>query len=195
MKILSLLLMCVSTILLADDVFKHSAKEDKSGAFTEVSQKLSSIKKLKSNFRQVKKIQALKRPLISTGELIFSKKAGITWHLKTPIESTLIIDQEKIILMDDEKKKTIIQAKDKPMLYNFTKIFLSIFTGNTEELSQNFYIYFTGTTQDWRIGLIPKNSQLKKVIKHIILKGNNGVVASLLLQESNTDTTDIIFSK
>ena len=162
--------------------------------FTELSEELTKVKTLKSSFIQKKKIKVLKRPLVSSGELIFDRSIGVHWQLIMPYKSTIVIDNKKLTSIDDNGKKVTVKASEKPMLYGFTKIFMSIFAGNTDELKKHFQIYFKADTKGWRIGLIPTSSELKKVISKIVLSGSESTVNAITLWESNGDQTDISFS-
>ena len=162
--------------------------------FKILSKALSTTKTLKANFTQSKKIKVLKRPLKSNGELIFDRAIGVYWKLLKPFESTVVIDNNKLTSIDDDGKKISIKAEDKPMLYGFTKIFLSIFSGNTEELKKHFVIYYGKKESGWQVGLSPKSSELKKVLKKILLSGEKESVSAITLWESNGDITAINFS-
>lgn len=162
--------------------------------FLEISSSLSKTAAITSNFVQIKKIKALRRPLKSSGQLIFSNKQGVFWHLEKPYKSTIIINDKKMTSIDDNGKKVSFTAEEKPLLYNFTRIFMSIFTGKTEELQKHFDLYFEGNKNAWRIGLKPKSSKLGKVITSITLHGSDTLVKSLTIIEHNGDNTDISFS-
>ena len=109
-------------------------------------------------------------------------------------QSILIINKEKVSSIDDKGKKVTFTAEEKPVMYNFTRIFMSIFTGRTDKLQEHFHLYFEGTKDNWKIGLTPKSSQLSKVISKITLVGKDNQVVSLKIIEGNSDTTDITFS-
>lgn len=162
--------------------------------FLSLSQELTKTKTLKASFTQNKKIKVLKRPLKSSGSLIFDRSTGVFWQLQKPFKSTIIIDNKKLTSIDDTGKKIVIKAEEKPMLYGFTKIFLAIFSGNTEELKEHFEIHYGKNSETWQIGLIPKASGLKKVLSKILLTGSQSTVNAITLWEENGDITDIKFS-
>lgn len=170
---------------------KPSAMDDE---FKTLSQALSTTRTLKANFTQSKKIKVLKKPLLSSGKLIFDRETGVFWKLEKPFESIIVIDQTKLTSIDDEGKKITFKAEEKPMLYGFTKIFLSIFSGNTEELKKHFTVYYGKSNGKWQIGLIPSSAELKKVLSKILLSGSNQTVSDIKLWESNGDLTDIHFT-
>lgn len=192
MKYFLLVLLPLQLLAFDDMVLQKSGAYSKD--FTELSEELTKVKTLKSSFTQKKKIKVLKRPLISSGQLIFDRSTGVYWKLTKPYESTIVIDNEKLTSIDDNGKKVTVKASDKPMLYGFTKIFMSIFAGNTAELKKHFEIYYKAENNEWRIGLVPTSSELKKVISKIVLSGSESTVNAITLWENNGDQTDISFS-
>ena len=155
-KILTILLI-LSTLCFADDLFKNKVDPDNPPKdFKEISTAISKTSAMKSKFEQKKKVKALRRPLKSSGQLIFGSDKGVYWHLQKPYESIILINDKKMASIDDKGKKVSFTAEEKPILYNFTKIFLSIFTGKTEELKEHFELYFEGNKEEWKIGLKPK---------------------------------------
>ncbi len=173
-------------------------QQQKNGQYSEEYQKLTtkltSVRTLKAKFSQSKKIAVLKRPLISSGELIFDRQAGVSWTLLKPYQSTIIIDNDKLTSIDDAGKKIVIKAADQPMLYGFTKIFMAIFSGNTDELKNHFEIYYKMENDQWQIGLIPTSSELKKVLNKILMTGKDNKVNAITLWETNSDITEISFT-
>ena len=153
MKLMLIVFLIPFSLLAFEDLKLQSGKNIEP-EFKALSQNLSTTKTLKANFSQAKKIKVLKRPLLSSGELIFDRSIGVFWKLTKPFESTVVIDKNKLTSIDDDGKKITIKAEDKPMLYGFTKIFLSIFSGNTEELKKHFKIYYGLKNSEWEIGLI-----------------------------------------
>ncbi len=176
------------------DNLEHQKFDNYSTEYHELATTLTKVKTLKANFSQEKKITVLKKPLISSGELIFDRHTGVYWSLTTPYKSKIIIDNEKLTSIDDDNKKIVIKASEQPMLYGFTKIFMAIFSGNTDELKKHFEIYFKKEKETWQIGLIPTSSELKKVISKILLTGKDNRVHSITLWETNSDITVINFS-
>ena len=195
MKIFLLLLLIITSTAAQDKLFDSKVDIDNpQKGFQKISKALSETKALTADFSQLKKIKVLKRPLKSSGKLTLANTLGVHWKLQKPYESTIIINSEKMTAIDDKGKKVTFTADEKPIIYNFTRIFMSIFTGNTDELQEHFDLYFDGSKEEWRIGLIPKSSQLRKVISKITLKGKGEQLRFLNIIEGNSDTTDITFS-
>lgn len=193
MKVLLVLTLLLNSVYSFENL-KIQKADNLDPEFAVISKGLSKTKTLKASFTQSKKIKVLKRPLKSSGKLVFDRSIGVFWQLQKPFKSTIIIDKEKLVSIDDDGKRISIKAEEKPMLYGFTKIFLSIFSGNTDELKKHFNIYYAKNSKGWHIGLIPNSSQLSKVLSKILLKGSGETINAITLWEENGDVTDIEFS-
>ncbi|MCM8533086.1 MAG: outer membrane lipoprotein carrier protein LolA [Lentisphaeraceae bacterium] len=150
---------------------------------------------LRTNFEQVRKIDALTRPLISKGSMILSKKDGLLWSMKTPFATDLLINKEKMVQLSDEGEKSVVKAEDQPVLYNLSEIFMALFSGNLEAILKNFELEKVTKTDDkWQVVFNPRGLILGKVMKRVELSGGK-LLENVQIFESNGDSTSITFSK
>lgn len=159
----------------------------------EVGKKLDAIDFMRANFEQKKKVQVLRRPLISRGTFLFERELGVCWDFKHPFPSRYTITEHTILQDggDGQPKKTNTKAHSR--IKQFSEIFSAIFAAETQSLSEHFQIYFSGNSVQWEIGLIPENFLMRKVISHIVLSGGETVERVRIL-ETNEDFTDIHFT-
>jgi hypothetical protein len=190
-----ILILFIQSALISQELFSSPVKMDQpTSEYIEVTEGLKKTTHIKTDFTQSRAVKALTRPLKSSGKMLFSNQLGVYWELTKPFSSKIIIDNEKMINVDDNGKKIIVKAEDKPMLHGFTKIFMAIFSGNTKDLPEHFELFFKGNNDLWQIGLIPKSSALKKALSKITLSGKQQHVEMVLINEANGDITEIHFS-
>lgn len=176
------------------DVFRHKIlPKAQTGLLSTISQRLVSTPVLRAQFTQTKKLKALRFPLRSTGYFLFSQKKGIFWQLKAPFPGQFKITS-KGITQRAAGEVTHIDGKNKPIIYGFTRMFLSIFSGRSSELHRHFYVYCTGTASAWTIGLRPKGTLLRKIFKSIVLSGSR-TIRHVQMNERSGDRTMIQFTK
>lgn len=159
-------------------------------AFTAVQTQLSQADHLKGNFKQVRHIQLLSSPLISSGQFELSKSQGLSWHQTQPFVSDLTVNQDKIEQSFANNPPTIITEKEQPVVFSFTKIFLAVFNGDLAQASQNFTILFAGDTTAWTIVLTPKVAPLNKAIESITLTGGK-TIENITIKDTQKDEIDI----
>lgn len=172
-----------------------------SGADEQTLHSISALKEvgnivvLRTDFEQVRKIDALTRPLISKGSMILSKNDGLLWSMKTPFATDLLINKEKMVQLSDDGEKSIVKAEDQPVLYNLSEIFLALFSGDLEAILKNFELEkVTKSDEKWQVVFNPRGLILGKVMKRVELSGGK-LLENVQIFESNGDSTSITFFK
>ncbi len=194
-----LLLLLATTPLFAfqpvcdEAVFSQPIALDQPGSFQTVSAQLQSIKVFRANFTQKKKIKVLRRPLRSSGSFLISSEKGLYWRAATPFENIFIITPKALFQKSENADPITIKAEERPVIYGFTRVFLSLFSGDTQQLDKEFELYFSGTPEAWTIGLVPKSKIMGKLIDRIVVCGSE-TIQQVDFREASGDRTLIDFS-
>jgi len=143
--------------------------------FQRVQQELAKTKQISGEFKQIHKIKILSSPLISSGSFSLTQKGGLIWKQKTPFVSLLKVTDSTMEQKLGNNPPTRFTKEKQPIIFSFTKVFLSIFKGNTQLLKRYFTINFTGSLKSWSIRLKPIGSPLNKAITSIHLYGDRQV--------------------
>jgi len=159
----------------------------------QLAKQLSSHPTLRANFQQTKKIAMLKRPLVSTGQMLFSETQGLYWQTNKPFNSALKLTEKGLTQKDD---KGIWQPidKDSPQTQEITQIFLALLRGDVDTLSQSFILHYKSQDTGWELGLEPIQPLLKNIMSKILLKGDTEI-KEVITWESSGDITQIFFSQ
>ena len=182
-----LTLSLISFLLLPALLFSQPAdsQKDEEG-FARVCQAISSKKITKGDFRQLKFIHRLKREMLSNGVFVISSDDGILWQTQKPYFSTMAMTKSAIIQTSVKGKKSVISAESNAAFDQFSKVLSSVFTGNAGVLTENFEVEFIGSTDNWSINLIPKNSSVRKVVEEIEMVGRISIDL-MTIHEPNGD--------
>lgn len=174
MKIIGILLgfIITNSLFAQTDVFNHPLNNLDQKSFVQVEKQLAENLNLKGQFKQTRHIQALSEPLTSKGHFLISNQGCLQWIQTQPFASTMSVTDNKITQQMEGGPETILTKEKQPVIFSFTNIFMSVFTGKASTLKQYFDIYFTGDAEHWQIGLKPKNSPLNQAIDTIKLAGN-----------------------
>jgi len=65
----------------------------------------------------------------------------------------------------------------------------SVFSGRSQLLLQNFDVYFFGSTSDWNMGLIPRDSVFASFIAKITMIGDSTIKSIRLFEQSGDVVT------
>jgi len=163
-------------------------------AFTAVNKLLREAKCVRADFVEEKKIKVLKRPLRSSGQIVFSGKLGLYRALKDPFVQELLVTPRGLAQRDDAGKIEKIEVEKQPLAKGFIDAFLLVFSGDDRALAADFGLYFEGDESAWTMGFVPKKQPLDKFIAHMVVTGKRGVFETLLVSEVNGDKTTTKFS-
>ena len=148
---------------------------------------------VRGDFAQSRTMSMFKQPLLSKGHFVLSKDNGLLWRQTQPFSVFLTLTQNKLKQQFANQTPQLMSAKDNPMVFYFSHLFLSLFQGNTQALTLQFDLLLTGNKNHWQLNLTPKEAPLNQVFSSIQLAGSD-YINSLLLTENRGDKTSIIFT-
>lgn len=160
----------------------------------QLQQQLMMQKILTGNFVQAKTLQMFNSPLISNGKFLLSQQQGLIWQQNNPFPVVLVLAKDKLYQQFEGQDAEIIEAKDNPMVFYFSHLFLSLFRGDLMSLESQFSMTLTEHKKArWQLQLQPKQSPLNHVFKYIDIQGDTQIEV-LTLVELNGDSSVINFS-
>ncbi|WP_434358616.1 outer membrane lipoprotein carrier protein LolA [Parasalinivibrio latis] len=148
---------------------------------------------ISGDFEQIKEIAMLNKPLVSRGDFILSENDGLLWQQATPFPVTLILSDKILRQQMPGQTEQVIRAKDNPMAFYFSDLFLDLFHADADVLTQHFSYQLDGTPEAWTLVLTPTEAPLTKVFSQITLSGSNNIDA-LTMEELRGDKTTVAFS-
>lgn len=148
---------------------------------------------VRGDFTQLRHIEMFEQPLSSQGNFTLSKHQGLLWQQTVPFPVNLVLTKDKLRQTFAGQKPQTVTAKDNPMAFYFSHVFLAVFHGDTQALQEQFDIAFKVTSGDWTITLTPKQAPLNAVFETITLVGSQNI-DQLTLKEIRGDKTEILFS-
>jgi len=160
--------------------------------FTTISARLAEHNIVKGNFEQEKKINRLNRALVSSGNFLIVSELGMVWDTLKPFPSVMTLGKDYII-QSRGSQRTVLSAQGNETFIRLAEVISAVFTGNTENLIENFDIYLIGINNNWEIGLIPKDKFIASITEKIVMKGDS-VIKSILIFEQNGDSTGYLLS-
>lgn len=159
----------------------------------ELQQQLAQHPIVRGDFEQKRTLAMFDQPLTSTGQFTLDKTHGLLWRQDVPFTVQLVLTKDKLRQTFADQPAQVITAKDNPMAFYFSHIFLAVFHGDTDQLKQQFDMTFKADNSQWTLALTPKAAPLNAVFNTITLGGKSDL-ERLTLQEIRGDKTDILFS-
>ncbi|MCR4822409.1 MAG: outer membrane lipoprotein carrier protein LolA [Treponema sp.] len=166
--------------------------QEKNQAFDQVCQNIASHKITKGDFNQTKMIKKINRQIKSSGTFIVAVDEGILWNTKKPFASSMAITKSGIVQTSAQGKKSTVASGSNGTFEQVSSLMTSLFNGNIQALYSNFDIDFTGTKDNWKVNLSPKDSSIKSFISSIEMAGKASI-DSMVLNEAGGDYTKYEF--
>jgi len=142
-----------------------------------------------SRFAETKHIGLLRRPLHSTGQLVFIPRQGLYRQLNSPFQQEMLITDRAIYQRYAGGATETIALAKLPAAKAFVEAFLAVFSGSWDTLHAHFHVYFSAQESGWQLGLKPAHPVMAKVISCLVLDGEQERLVALHVQETNGDIT------
>ncbi len=162
------------------------------GSLQSVQQKLTQHQLIRGDFKQTKTLQMFNQPLLSEGNFLLHHQKGLWWQQHSPFAVSLVLADDKLSQQFADKPAQVIEAKDNPMVFYFSHLFLSLFKGDVSALSEQFSVQLKQGETQWLLTLVPKTAPLDKVFARIRIVGDD-YIQQLTLEELSGDQTEIEF--
>jgi outer membrane lipoprotein-sorting protein len=146
-----------------------------------------------ADFTQAKDMSFMEEQVISSGKFYFEKEKKLRWEYTVPFAYTIILNGERIRLIDEGKVKDF-DASASRMFLEISNVMTGLVNGtllNSEQFSTTWY----EATGHYLAKLVPASTAMKDYLSGIELKLNKTdfSVEELKMFEKSGDFTHIIF--
>ena len=164
--------LALSSVAFAD-VFASPLTVERSKELAQVLSAMQQQKYLRGSFRQVRTVKKINRDFVSTGSFVIADTLGILWNMEKPFQSLTTITRDKMLQKNASGAVSQMNMKDNAVFGQVSQTIQGIFSGNRKMLEERFQIFFEmGKDGPWTIGLVPKESVIKKQISSVVLSGH-----------------------
>lgn len=147
---------------------------------------------VRAEFVQTKQMAALKRPLITTGRLMYSRQHGVLWQIEQPFRMSYILGEERIVEIGSDGVRRERGVREIPGLAQVGRVFRAMLGANTTALQDYFDVAVQGEASKWDVVLKPRQAQLAQFLTGMQLSGAR-FVESITISEAGGDSTQIRF--
>jgi hypothetical protein len=139
-----------------------------------------------SDFEQEKHLQALARPLLSSGKLIFVAGQGVLWQVLTPYPARLLVKSDELVRWDADGNVQKSGYGKTPIFRALSSVFLAMFRGDFEVLRDTFELSVTQAAGTWHLTLVTKDETLVAAVSEVWVAGGHHV-EEITIVESRGD--------
>lgn len=145
---------------------------------------------LRADFVQTKQMAALKRPLVTSGRLVYSRRHGVLWLIEQPYRIGYVFGDERIVEIAADGTRRERGLRDVPGLAQVSRVFRAMLGANTTALREVFEVSVQGDAAKWEIELKPRQAQIAQFLSGLKLSGGR-FVDSIAIEESGGDRTQL----
>lgn len=147
---------------------------------------------IRAEFVQHKSIAALKRPVVTSGRLVFSREHGVLWRIERPYAIAYVLREDNVIEMTADGTRRKRSARDVPGLVQVNRVFRALLRADAAVLQEYFAVSARGDEARWELQLAPRQAQLAQTLRHVRVQGGR-FIESIHLDEAGGDATRIEF--
>lgn len=184
-QLISLLLLLIATVVLP----ARAADPD---TLERIGAQIEQHAVVRAEFTQSKQMAALKRPLVTTGRLVFSRRHGVLWQIEQPYRMSYVLGEERIVEISADGTRRERGLRDVPGLAQVGRVFRAMLGANTAALREVFEVSVQGDSVKWEIELKPRQAQLAQFLSGLQLSGGR-FVEGIRIGETGGDMTQIRF--
>ena len=160
--------------------------------------RFSHVTAASADFTEVKKSKAFKKEQVQKGRLASSRNGELVWEIVEPVKSVFSVkgSTAKVVYPDLDYEKTYDLKTDKALGEVVKNIFSIVGASGADTLKKSYDYKVEGSWKaGWKVTLVPKNKQVRKVLKKIVLTiTEKDFITAIQLLEAGGDTTAISFT-
>ena len=145
---------------------------------------------VRAEFVQSRQIAAMKRPLVTSGRLLFSQQHGVLWLIEQPYRIGYVLAEDRVVEIASDGSRRERGPRDVPGLAQVGRVFRAMLGANTSALQEHFEVTATVDAQKWELVLKPRQAQLAQFLSGMQLSGSR-FVETILVSEAGGDSTHI----
>lgn len=161
-------------------------------ALSELSSRIEQYPVVRAEFVQTKRMAAMKRPLVTSGRLTFSRKQGVLWQIEQPYRMSYVLGETRIVEIGSDGARRVRETRDVPGLAQVGRVFHAMLGANPAALREYFDVAVQGDAARWTVELKPRQAQLAQFLTGLQLSGGR-FVEEIRIGETGGDSTQIRF--
>jgi hypothetical protein len=159
------------------------------GADADLDQLMSALAQRKHghvSFVEKKFIALLDRPVESSGELLYEAPDHLEKRTLKPKPETLILQAGTVSAQRGRRHYTL-DLHQYPQVIPFIESIRATLAGDRAALERVFKVDFSGSFDQWTLGLVPLDAQLGKTVRQIHIQGEQDTLHTVEILEADGD--------
>lgn len=151
---------------------------------------LGTVQKETAHFVEHRYLHLLKKPLVSSGTLVYAAPGRLQKDTEQPKPEHLVVDGDTIAIERDGKMETL-QLADYPQIGAFIEGIRATLAGDLAALERFYTVAVNGTGEAWELVLQPRDAKMQAMVAAIRISGSNARIERIDTQESDGDRSEM----
>jgi hypothetical protein len=147
---------------------------------------------VRADFTQTRQMAIMKRPLVSSGRVLYARGHGVLWQAEQPNRTSYALGEDRIDEIGPDGTRRERGVREVPGLSQVSRVLRALFDADTAALQQHFELSLRGDASRWELDLKPRQPQLAQFLSSLQVSGGRFVEA-VRLDEASGDVTQIQF--
>jgi len=147
---------------------------------------LGHVERSQAQFTEQKYMKVLKKPVESSGTLIYEAPDRMIKRTLKPKPETMTVDADRLTL-ERQGRTRALRLQDYPTLWAFIESIRSTLKGDLSALQRFYQVELSGEPQHWLLSMKPKDVKMSRVISSVEIAGTQGKIRTVKVQETQGD--------
>lgn len=143
-----------------------------------------------ARFVEKRHVAVLDKPVLSSGEMVYSPPYRLEKRTLSPKAETLVLDRDTLT-MERDKRKLSINLNSRPEALAFVDSIRSTLAGNRQALEQNYALQLQGERAQWVLTLVPSEPTISALLQRITVTGSQSQVRHIEYLQVDGDRSEI----
>ena len=140
----------------------------------------------RATFTEQKFIALLDKPVLSSGELLYTAPDRLEKRTLKPKPETLVLDHDTVTV-ERGKRQYVLRVKDYPELGVFVESIRGTLAGDRASLERLYQLTLEGSEARWTLVLRPLNPKMLAVVQRITMQGERAELHSIEVEQADKD--------
>ena len=144
----------------------------------------------RAHFVEKRYLALLDKPVVASGELVYSPPDRLEKRTVLPKPETLVLDKDTLRIERD-KRRLSISLRSRPEAQAFVESIRSTLSGNRAALEQHYSLQLQGSSAQWTLTLVPIEPGILALLQRITVTGNKGQVRLIEYLQTDGDRSEL----
>lgn len=151
-------------------------------------------------FAETKTSALLKAPAESSGTLTYAAPSRLEKHTVVPRDERFAVDGDAVVIESTarntgDRRRIELRLSEYPAIRAFVESIRGTLAGDLAALRRYYRVDLEGTWSDWRLHLLPSDSQMAELVQKVLIGGAGGEVRRIEILETSGDRSVMTITK